>query len=212
MAGAPTFRSVHEGLMSPLDLVLVDKRRGPLLARATGRVLELGGGRGSNLAHYGTAVTGVDVVGAEPRARGAIGRAVAAASVPGRVLDGGTTLASLAEASYDTVVATFVLCAVDDLSGTLDAIARLLAPRGQLLFFEHVPPNGGRSLMRMLTAPAWALASGGCDLTCDVPAAVTAAGFLITTLERSTVPTFNLSMRAVAAGLARRPLGAPGPA
>ena len=205
MAGPLTFRSVHEGLLSPLDMVLVDRRRAPLLARATGRVLELGGGHGANLEHYGTAVTIVDLLGVEPRARAAVGRAASSGPVTAQLLGDRVALSTLDPGSYDTVVATFVLCAVEDLDTTLADIARALAPGGNLLFFEHVPSTGGRSLVRALAAPAWAIASGGCDLTCDVPAAITSAGFLITTLERSTVPTFNLSLRAVAAGLARRP-------
>ena len=210
MAGSPVVRSVHEGLLSPLDIALVERRRAPLITRASGRVLELGGGRGANLAHYGPAVTRVDLIGVEPAARTMIERTAASRSVPMAVLDGPgrpLSMTAIDDASYDCVVATFVLCAVEDLRATVEQIRRVLVPGGHLLFFEHVPPTGGRSLLRQLTAPAWLLASGGCDLNCDIPAAVTDAGFLISTLERSIVPTFNLSLRTVATGLARRPSG-----
>jgi ubiquinone/menaquinone biosynthesis C-methylase UbiE len=46
--------------------------------------------------------------------------------------------------SFDTVVSTLVLCTVDDPRQTIDEIARVLRPGGQLLFLEHVRSDSPR--------------------------------------------------------------------
>ena len=42
------------------------------------------------------------------------------------------------DASFDTVVATLVLCSVDDQPRALRQLRRVLRPGGRLLFLEHV--------------------------------------------------------------------------
>ena len=108
------------------------------------------------------------------------------------------------EGPFDSVVSTFALCRVDDLDATLEAVGRLLAPDGQLLFLEHVPPPGWRRHARRAVAGAWAAVAGGCHFDRDVPQAARRAGLVVTELERFTMPTAVWPLRTCAEGSARR--------
>ena len=56
-----------------------------------------------------------------------------------------------AEASFDTVVTTLVLCTVPEVAATLAEIRRVLRPDGRLLVLEHVRLR--RSTARPLAGP-----------------------------------------------------------
>jgi SAM-dependent methyltransferase len=143
-------------------------RRRELLADASGAVLEIGAGTGLNLRHY---PNGLDqLVLAEPGARmgdqidlgrGPDGVAVRLEPAPAEDLP-------FADASFDTVVSTLVLCTVSDPQRAVAEVARVLRPGGRLLFLEHVSavPGWRRTLQRR-SARAWAAFADGCR--CDRP-------------------------------------------
>src|SRR5262249_11047048 len=112
--------------------------RADLLAHACGRVLEIGAGTGFNAEHYREAVEELVITEPSPamlrraeRRAGATGRSVRALRASGERLP-------FEDASFDTVVSTFVLCSVDDEARTLAEIRRVLRPGGTFLFIEHV--------------------------------------------------------------------------
>jgi SAM-dependent methyltransferase len=110
---------------------------------ARGRILEIGAGTGFNIPYY---PEGAEVVATEPdpymlrraepraSARGIELRAAPAEDLP------------FPDADFDTVVATGVFCAVDDLARALSEVHRVLRPGGTLRFSEHV--RGERPLRR----------------------------------------------------------------
>ncbi|HEX9258121.1 MAG TPA: methyltransferase domain-containing protein [Acidimicrobiales bacterium] len=198
MAVGTAFRAVHERALSPVEVALFERRRAGLLAKATGVVVDLGGGTGAHFASYRPgAVERVLVAGVDPAARTVVARRAGQATVPVELVD--WPLGELEGA--DTVVAQLVLCTVPRLPALLAQVHRMLGRDGRLLFLEHVP--SGLRTFRSLAAPWWRGVSGGCDLERDVPAAVRAAGFTILDLERFTVPTLNLPLRTCATGVAR---------
>ncbi|MGH2676258.1 MAG: class I SAM-dependent methyltransferase, partial [Actinomycetota bacterium] len=118
---------------------------------ARGRVLEVGAGTGFNFPYY---PENADVVAtepdpemlrlAEPRARehGIDLRPAPAERLP------------FPDGSFDTVVATGVLCAVDDPARALEEVHRVLRPGGELRFSEHVRAEGAaRRLMQRSLDP-----------------------------------------------------------
>ncbi|KAJ2785133.1 hypothetical protein H4R18_000721 [Coemansia javaensis] len=110
-------------------------------------------------------------------------------------LDGGPAhvpAAIRAHAPYDYVLASQVLCSVRDVQATLQAVHALLAPRGRLVFVEHVahtdeadatvdaqyaPGSLDLRLWRAVQRAAdyvWPAVAGNCHLARDTAAAIAA--------------------------------------
>jgi ubiquinone/menaquinone biosynthesis C-methylase UbiE len=71
-----------------------------------------------------------------------------------------------ADASFDTVVSTLVLCTVGDPQRAVSEIARVLRPEGRLLFLEHVrAEKGWRQALQRRSVRPWAAFADGCQ--CD---------------------------------------------
>ena len=122
-----------------------------LLAEAQGRVLELGAGSGINLPHYTDAVT--ELVISEPSAsmlahlRSELDGGGTEA-LESRLVQSGAESLPFEDDSFDTVVATFILCTVPDPVAVLREIDRVLKPGGRYLFLEHVRAGDGTRLAR----------------------------------------------------------------
>lgn len=157
----------------------VDPLRVELLAPARGRVLEIGFGTGANLPHYPAAVT--SLVAVEPSAGlAAVARErLRAWGRPAEVVEtSGSRRLPFADASFDAVVLTFVLCSVKRVPELLAEARRLLRPGAPLFVAEHVIARPGiqRGVQRALR-PLWKLCLGGCDPARDTRALLQAAGF-----------------------------------
>ena len=158
------------------------ERRARLLTEARGTVLEVGGGTGANLQHYGVAER-VTVVEPDPYMRKRLGPKSVAASVPVEVSAAGAESLPFADGSFDTVVSTLVLCTVPDQGSALREIRRVLRPDGRLLFIEHVRAPGSMARWQYRINPLWKRINGGCHLNRDTVAAMKGAGFEMETFE-----------------------------
>lgn len=160
--------------------------RAQLGSQVRGRTLELGAGTGLNLPHY--LAHADEVVLTEPeekmarlaerRARG-MKRAISVVRAPAEQLP-------FADGSFDTVLATLVLCTVDDPGLALAEIRRVLAPGGAFLFVEHVRAESGSSLERWqdrLHGP-WHWFAYGCDCNLPTEDLIVQGGFRIESIER----------------------------
>ncbi|MFI6262554.1 class I SAM-dependent methyltransferase [Micromonospora sp. NPDC051006] len=126
-------------------------------ARAFGDVLEVAVGTGLNLPHYpaGVRLTGVEwspqMLAAARRRATELGHDVDLRLGDAQRLD-------LADASFDTVVCTFSLCAIPDEHRALDEMRRVLRPGGLLLLADHVraarwPVRLVQRLAELVTVP-----------------------------------------------------------
>jgi SAM-dependent methyltransferase len=194
--------AVHERVLTPYELALLQRHRQQLLARATGTVVDLGGGTGAHFDWYPSSVDRVVVVGVDPFVRSIVARRAERARVPVQLA---TTAAAagVGPGGADTIVGQLVLCAVPALDGILGWVAATLAPDGQLLLLEHVPPRGEAGMVRRIVRPIWRNLSSGCDMSYDVTAAVRRAGLLPTDIERFPVPTLTPPLRTCATVVAR---------
>ena len=120
------------------------KMRAGLLAAARGRVLELGAGTGLNLAHYRDAVTELVLTEPDPHMAKRLRSRAASIPIPSEVVEAGAERIPFEDRSFDTVVATLVLCTVDDPDRAAAEAARLLKPDGRLLLIEHVRADDPR--------------------------------------------------------------------
>lgn len=201
MADHPLLAAAYDVLMAPSERAGLTERRRHLLAGARGRVLEVGGGTGVNLALYGD-VTSVDVLEPDGAMRRRLLRRLGLCAVPVQVHEAGVAEASFAEGSFDTIITTLVLCTLPDLDGGLRRLRRLIRPDGRLLFLEHVRGGGPRGSFQHAVAPVWSRCFGGCRPDRDIAAAISRAGFSITDLERFLVPRSNPVVRPAISGVA----------
>lgn len=146
------------------EILGLRRLRRALVADARGRVVEIGTGTGLNVEHYPDAVDELILTEPEPGMRRALGRRLERQSRTALVFDSPAERLPVADASVDTVVATLVLCTVDDPGRALREIARVLRPDGQLLFIEHIRAESRflAACQDMLLRP-WRGFAGGCE-------------------------------------------------
>lgn len=111
--------------------------RKKLLARAKGKILEIGVGTGKNFPHYpqGSSVTGIDIA---DRMLIIARKKASALGLSFDLREGDVQRLNLPDQSFDTVVATFVFCSVPDPIRGLRELRRVVKPSGQILLLEHV--------------------------------------------------------------------------
>jgi AhpD family alkylhydroperoxidase len=165
--------------MRAADRLGLRHARARVVGGARGETLEIGIGTGSNLGIYpaGTVVHGIDTsapaLSLAARRAGRVARRVT-------LVEGDAAALPFADDSFDTVVATFVLCSVGDVGQSLREARRVLRPGGTIRLLEHA--RARHRAIRALqerSAPAWARVSGGCRLDHDVLGAVRDAGLLV---------------------------------
>jgi ubiquinone/menaquinone biosynthesis C-methylase UbiE len=112
--------------------------RQTLLADASGRVLEVGGGTGANLPFYGPNVESLTITEPEPSMLRRLERRVREQSPAAKVLRAPAEDLPFEDNTFDVAVSTLVLCGVDDQAQALGELRRVLRPGGRLIFIEHV--------------------------------------------------------------------------
>jgi SAM-dependent methyltransferase len=158
-------------------------------AGLSGRVLEIGFGSGLNVGLYPAAVTAVDAVEPADLAweLSATRRARAAVPVERVGLDGQRL--QVEDAAYDAVLSTFTLCTIPDVAAALAEVRRTLRPGGMLHVLEHgLAPDPRVARWQRRLDPLQGLVAGGCHLSRDVPALITAAGLRLERLDQAYLP------------------------
>ena len=168
----------------------IRKQRERVVPQARGVVLELGFGSGLNLPHYDRSTVS-RLFALEP-APGMLARARKAAAhsdLPVEILAETAETLSLPADSVDTVLVTYSLCTIPDPVAALEGARRALRPGGRLLFCEHgrAPDEAVRRAQARIE-PVWRVIGGGCHVTRDIPALISAAGFKIETLQTMYLP------------------------
>jgi ubiquinone/menaquinone biosynthesis C-methylase UbiE len=187
-----------------------DALRARLVEGLAGRVVEVGAGTGIQFRHYPPAVSEVVALEPEPTLRAMAQDAARGAPVAVQVRDGLADAVPLADAAADAAVCAGLLCSVDDPAAALRELARVIRPGGELRFYEHLasPRPRAATLQRALDATGlWRRAMGGCRTARRTDAAIRAAGFEITRIERfSFRPTLlDTPVAPKILGRARRP-------
>lgn len=151
---------------------------------ARGTVLEIGFGSGHNLPFY----TGVDHLYALEPSEELYAYAkerIANVVFPVTHLSSGAEDIGLPDASVDTVVSTWTLCSVADITQSLKEIKRVLKPGGRFFFAEHGVSQ--QSLWRMfqkIVTPFSRHCTGNCHLDRDIEKAICEAGLVINDIQK----------------------------
>ena len=154
--------------------------RAKVVPRASGDILELGCGGGTNLQFYDwSQVRSLSGVDPSPEL---LGRAQDALLRSGRSANFASGIAEalpFESSSFDSVVTTFTLCSVQDPTAALSEVRRVLRPGGRLIFLEHgKAPEPAAANWQNRIEPVWKHIAGGCHLTRPVTGAISDAGFV----------------------------------
>lgn len=156
--------------------------RESLVGELGGQVLEIGAGNGANLPHY-RAARRVLAAEPDPAMRRRLHQRLTEALVPVEISAARGEDLPFGDASFDAVVATLVLCSVDDLDRTLAEVRRVLKPAGTFVFCEHVRAMGLRGRIQDLLTPLWRRVGAGCHLNRRTQAAIERAGLAVRDVE-----------------------------
>ena len=159
-----------------------------LLAEASGSVLEIGAGTGLNLEHYNGTIDSLVLTEPEPAMIRPLQKKVRDQAPLAKVLRAPAEDLPFEDDTFDTVVASLVLCGVDDQARSLREIRRVLKPSGRLLFLEHVRSDD-EALARFQDRMNWLnRLVVFCDCNRPTLATIEASGFTVSELERSVLP------------------------
>jgi ubiquinone/menaquinone biosynthesis C-methylase UbiE len=182
--------------------------RAQLVADARGRTLEIGAGSGLNIDHYLEEVDELVISEPSPHMLEQL-RAQIGADPPRvgswELVQAEAESLPFEDASFDTVVGTYVLCSVDDPHRVLSEVARVLRPGGQYLYLEHVHAGEGTMLGRfqdMVELPHRYIAAG-CHPNRRTERLLEASPLTIERLSHGTMPRSFPTVRPIIAGSAR---------
>jgi len=179
--------------------------RAELLAHARGRVLEIGAGTGFNAEHYPEAVEELVISEPSPAMLRRAERRAAETRRRVRAVRASAESLPFEDASFDTVVSTFVLCSVNDQAQALGEIRRVLKPDGRLLFIEHVRSDDERVArwQDRLERP-WGVVAFGCHPNRRTREGIEAVGFRFEAIEPGELPRSPQLVRPMISGRALR--------
>ena len=170
------------------DRLFYNRYRRAAIAHATGRLLMVGLGPGTDLKFLPAAVTSVAAVEPVAAFRRAASRLADRHGIAIDIVDGAGESIPFPDNSFDSVHIGLVLCSVDDVAATLGEIRRVLVPRGRLVVLEHVRGDGAMGRLQDLVAGPWSWFAAGCHPNRRTVDAIAAAGFDTTGLRRVRTP------------------------
>ena len=166
------------------------KQRQKLVPMAKGKVLEVGIGSGLNMPYFDTSKI-ISVVGIDPSEELI---QLAEKRIDDSMPDVDFVISKAEELqfndnTFDTVLITYTMCTVDDVSASLMQIKRVLKSDGQLLFCEHgLAPDEKIVKWQNRINKFWPTISGGCNINKNIPHLIGEAGFTMPNMEQMYLP------------------------
>jgi len=168
-----------------------DRYRREAMRKATGRLLMIGIGPGTDLLFLPPAVMSVAAVEPDAVFRRMASTLAGRRGIPVDIVDGIAESIPFPDNSFESVHVGLVLCSVDDVDASLREIRRVLVPRGRLVVLEHVRGDGAMGRFQDLIAKPWSWLASGCHPNRRTVDAIAAAGFDaagLRTIRRTPVP------------------------
>lgn len=168
----------------------INYQRGKVVPMAEGLVLEIGIGSGLNIPFYESArvkkLYGLDP---SPELNELAKKVAVAHQIPVEFILAGAESIPLPDDHVDTIMVTYTLCTIPDVSAANREMRRVLKPGGRMIFCEHgVAPDKNVAIWQDRINPLWGKLAGGCNLNRDIPGLITEAGFSIQSMEQMYLP------------------------
>lgn len=184
----------HPILARTLDIAMWGLKpvRRRIIPWAKGEVLEIGCGTGANFPLY-EEIASLTAIEPDPHMRARAERAARGVAFPVDIQSQNAMALDFEDASFDSVVASFVLCTIPDPERAAREMFRVLRPDGLLIFAEHVCAEGrGVHRFQHRVTPLWSRLAGGCRLDNDAIGQLHGAGFSldVRSPERSRLDPF----------------------
>jgi SAM-dependent methyltransferase len=158
----PLFPFVYRFGSPIFDRLFYNRYRRAAIAHATGRLLMVGLGPGTDLKFVPPAVTSVAAVEPVAAFRRTASRLALRHGIAADIVEGTGESIPFPDDSFDSVHIGLVLCSVDDVAATLSEIRRVLKPGGRLVVLEHVRGEGAMGRFQDLVAKPWSWLAAGC--------------------------------------------------
>jgi ubiquinone/menaquinone biosynthesis C-methylase UbiE len=165
-------------------------QRKKVVPRAQGRVLEIGFGAGHNLPFYDASkVTHLWALEPSREMRVRAAERVSQSSIPLEFLDLPSEQIPLGNEEADTILITYTLCTIPDVTKALGEMRRVLKPQGKMIFCEHgEAPDANVKRWQDRITPAWKSLCGNCHVGRQIPKLIQDSGFRIETMETMYLP------------------------
>ena len=203
------FAATYDSFMKSSEQEGLTDMRRMLVDQAAGRALEIGGGTGLNLPHYGPQVNSLTITEPDPSMLKRLERRVKADRPATTVLRAPAEDLPFEDGTFDMVVSTLVLCGVDDQPRAVREIRRVLRPGGTLLFLEHVrsdDPKAARKQDRMNWLNRLVVC---CECNRPTLHTIEEAGFEVGSLQDVSMPKAPSFVRPAIVGAAVAPVRPP---
>lgn len=168
----------------------INYQREKVVPMAEGLVLEIGIGSGLNIPFYESArVTKLYGLDPSPELNELAKKVAVAHQIPVEFILAGAESIPLPDDHVDTIMVTYTLCTIPDVSAANREMRRVLKPGGRMIFCEHgVAPDKNVAIWQDRINPLWGKLAGGCNLNRDIPGLITEAGFSIQSMEQMYLP------------------------
>ena len=168
----------------------IDYQRKKVIPDATGKVLEIGIGPGSNLKHYdNTKVTSILGIDPSKELNQIAKKRAEKNNLNIKFLIESASNLSVESKSIDTVVSTYALCSIPEPEKTLQEIVRVLKDDGIFIFSEHgLSPDKSVSFIQNITDSFYPKIAGGCHTNRNIENLISDNGFEFIELNNLYLP------------------------
>lgn len=168
----------------------INYQRDKLVPYAKGIVLDIGIGSGLNIPFYNKSninhLYGLDP---SPELLETAMKVAKTHELEIEFLECGAESIPLPDDSIDTIVITYTMCTIPDISLSNAEMLRVLKPDGKLLFCEHgLAPDERVAKWQKIINPVWNRIAGGCNLNRDIPKLIESSGLKISEIEEMYLP------------------------
>ena len=197
------FASLYDRALKASEENGLGEMRRTLLAEARGREVEIGAGTGVNLDLYGAGIDDLTLVEPDPHMGAKLRDRLTGHSGPARLVTAPAEALPFPDDTFDTAVATLVLCTVPDPVAAIVELARVLKPGGRLLFIEHVrAADLGSARWQDRFEKPWRFMADGCHCNRDTEANLRASSFALESIDHGVLPKSPPIVRPLISGVA----------